>query len=233
MRPRFALSAPLRASLTRGSWVVPLLTLAVLLWGGQGVEAGEAQRWEYRVEKIDLLVKRPVVGPAEFLSATQLETRLSVLGATGWSLQSVVPLPDNSVLAVFQRPGVAPVPGPAASGNSGPVSIPHPFEGRNTVGGAELLQALSGGQIPIQLVDLRPSSAFTDGHVYGALSLPSAEVDKRHRELRRDAVLVLIDSGDGRGIGSANFLKNLGFSPVILLEGGMPSWPGAVVTGAQ
>lgn len=197
----------------------------------RSVPAADPLRWEYRVERVEWVTKQPVVGPAQFLGAPQLELRLNAVGAAGWELVETIPVPDGGMLAVFKRPtgrpsvaAMTPVPAPEP-----PPSPAHPWAGEVTVAGPELLRRLQAGEGPAQLVDLRAASAFAAGHVYGALSVPFADLERGREALARDKALVLIDAADGKAAGAANFLRNLGYAPVLVLEGGIAGWPGALV----
>ncbi|MCK6530319.1 hypothetical protein L6R50_23100 [Myxococcota bacterium] len=194
--------------------------------------AADPLRWEYRVERVEWVTKQPVVGPAQFLGAPQLEIRLNAAGAAGWELVETISVPDGGMLAVFKRPtarppaaAMTPVPAPA------PPSPAHPWAGEVSVAGPELLRRLQAGEGPVQIVDLRSASAFAAGHVYGALSVPFGDLERGRDALARDKALVLIDGGDGAAAGAANFLRNLGYAPVLVLDGGIARWPGALVPG--
>lgn len=212
--------------------LVAALVLAAATTALNPASAGTPVRWDYRVERVETVTKQPVVGPAQYINASALEARLNGYGSAGWELTEVVAVPDGGALLIYKRPAEAlPAPGTVSGPPESPAAPVHPLAGRASIAGAELLQRLQGGDTTLQIVDLRPDAAFVAGHIYGARSVPFTELDERHRDLRRDAALVLVDAGDGKGIGASNFLKNLGFSAVLTLEGGLASWPGGLVQG--
>lgn len=217
-----------------------ITVLAALIATGSAPRTAAAEGWEYRVERLDLAARRPAVGPPTFVTPADLERRLDEAGAAGWELGESLALPDGSVLLLFKRPAgggaaLRPVPPPAGPVDGAPAppdragSAPGPASG--LVDGPTLARRVAEGPSAPGVVDLRPAGAFAAGHVPGSRSLPFAELDRRHRELDPAVPWVLVDAGDGRAAGAANFLRNLGFQAVEVLAGGIASFPGPLASG--
>ena len=60
--------------------------------------------------------------------------------------------------------------------------------GRITV--AELKAKLDAGD-DVAVVDVRSKGAFDNGHLPNAISMPTADISKRHQELKKHPLLVL------------------------------------------
>ena len=74
------------------------------------------------------------------------------------------------------------------------------------------------------VVDVREPEEYAEAHVPGAVSIPQAELALHLGEIPRERdVLVACRSG-GRSLGSARFLKALGFDRIANLEDGTLGW---------
>ena len=74
------------------------------------------------------------------------------------------------------------------------------------------------------LIDIRPSDAFTAGHIPQARSIPATEIEKKAASLPKNKPLILV-CDFGRAAGSAAVrLRALGFTEVSVLGGGMRAW---------
>jgi 3-mercaptopyruvate sulfurtransferase SseA len=73
---------------------------------------------------------------------------------------------------------------------SGDASIPATAADVPRMRVKELKALLDAGQ-EIIIADARSLAAYEESHIAGAISLPLLEVDKRHKELPRDAKIVL------------------------------------------
>jgi len=79
------------------------------------------------------------------------------------------------------------------------------------------------------LVDIRPTRAFHRGHLPGAFSMPACDEKKDAplnlpQDRERTAVVYCGWSGCGSMAASRARLESLGFSPVLVLEGGTEAW---------
>jgi len=79
------------------------------------------------------------------------------------------------------------------------------------------------------VVDLRTTQEFADGHIVGAINIPSATFASRVSELDKykDSAIVLVCKMGQHSSGSSKVLKDEGFSNVCRLTGGMAEWTGA------
>lgn len=77
------------------------------------------------------------------------------------------------------------------------------------------------------LVDLRESKEFNEGHITGAINMPSSKVDSRISELEkhRDKVIVLADKMGQQAGSAGKKLRQAGFN-ARRLQGGMAEWTG-------
>ena len=74
------------------------------------------------------------------------------------------------------------------------------------------------------LLDIRPSDAFSAGHIPQARSIPATEIEKKAASLPKNKPLILV-CDFGRAAGSvAVRLRALGFTEVSVLGGGMRAW---------
>jgi len=74
------------------------------------------------------------------------------------------------------------------------------------------------------VVDVREAAEYVEGHVPGAVSIPQADLALHLEEIPRDRdVLVACRSGS-RSMGSARFLRALGYERVANLQGGTLGW---------
>jgi hypothetical protein len=76
-----------------------------------------------------------------------------------------------------------------ASKASGDPSLPATIADVPRMRVKELKALLDEGQ-EVLIVDARLLKAYEESHIAGAISLPLLEVDKRHRELPKDAKIV-------------------------------------------
>ncbi len=79
------------------------------------------------------------------------------------------------------------------------------------------------------VVDLRTGQEFADGHIVGAVNMPSAEFASRLSELEKhkDSPIILVCKMGQHSSGSSKTLKDEGFSDVHRLTGGMAEWTNA------
>jgi rhodanese-related sulfurtransferase len=81
----------------------------------------------------------------------------------------------------------------------------------------------------IALLDVRHEAAFATGHPLFAANMAADRIalEAELRLPRKDAPIVLYDSGDGLVSGAADRLAALGYSNVRALEGGLQGWQAA------
>lgn len=78
------------------------------------------------------------------------------------------------------------------------------------------------------VLDVRSRSAFADGHVPGAVSVPRGRLEAVVGNLVRDANVKLVVVGDGAAtIFAAKTLADLGYTDVAALHGGFSAWQAA------
>jgi MFS family permease len=95
------------------------------------------------------------------------------------------------------------------------------------------LAALEGA-FPVTVIDVRSPEEFACGHVSSAINIPLDALDARHRELRRDSLVVTVcGKGGGRSEQAAERLRTLGFSQVRSLCGGTEAWQRMAASGAS
>jgi rhodanese-related sulfurtransferase len=82
-----------------------------------------------------------------------------------------------------------------------------------------LIERIQAGE-PIAFVDVRQPEEYAQGHIPGAINVPSGELSARRAELPRGSVLIPYCNMDFRGFVSARELEALGFEVALLQERG-------------
>jgi len=103
-----------------------------------------------------------------------------------------------------------------------------PAEARLSPG--QVRDALAGG--PVQLIDVRTGPEYRDGHIQGAKLIPLQELAARSQELDRSRPAILVCRSGQRSGRAYKVLKDLGFTQLSHLEGGMSAW-GAAGLGVE
>ena len=81
---------------------------------------------------------------------------------------------------------------------------------------------------PPAVIDVRTSTAFAQGHIPGAISIPVRELRERIRAFSKDRDLVLYcGSAETESLEGAKILHDLGYTNVSVLAGGFPAWQAA------
>ena len=90
---------------------------------------------------------------------------------------------------------------------------------------AQVRAALLAGQ-EIALLDVREEDPFAQAHPLFAANLPlgRVELDAWRRIPRRDTAIVVYDNGEGLALRAADKLRQLGYTQVALLQGGLQGW---------
>ena len=94
---------------------------------------------------------------------------------------------------------------------------------------AQELRARLLGDGELALLDLREQGTFGEGHILYASCLPSSRLELRAGSLvpRRSVPVVLCDAGEGLAERGAGRLRDLGYTDVRVLAGGVPAWVAA------
>ena len=102
---------------------------------------------------------------------------------------------------------------------------------RSTVDAATVKSWLSDGG-EIAFFDVREAGPFADGHPFFAVPLPYSrlELDIVHLAPNQAVRVVLCDGGDGVAEKAKKRAEALGYSNVVVLEGGAPAWKRAGYT---
>jgi rhodanese-related sulfurtransferase len=102
---------------------------------------------------------------------------------------------------------------------------------RSTVDAATVKSWLSDGG-EIAFFDVREAGPFADGHPFFAVPLPYSrfELDIGHLAPNRAVRMVLCDDGDGVAEKAKRRAEALGYSNVVVLDGGAPAWKRAGYT---
>lgn len=74
------------------------------------------------------------------------------------------------------------------------------------------------------VVDVREPFEFAAGHIPDAVSIPQSEVASRLDELDRNGEYLVACAGGVRSLRVVHFLKSIGFTKVVSLEGGTSGW---------
>ena len=91
--------------------------------------------------------------------------------------------------------------------------------------------ALLAGQEPVLLLDVRTQEEYDQGHIKGAVLIPSTELSRRApAELPdKEALIILYCRSGNRSAAAARELADLGYTRVFDL-GGIIDWPYEVVS---
>ncbi|KPK59684.1 MAG: hypothetical protein AMJ59_09995 [Gammaproteobacteria bacterium SG8_31] len=76
------------------------------------------------------------------------------------------------------------------------------------------------------VLDIRPSNQFSNGHIIGAVNIPSDELAGRESDVakRKDRPVILCCESGMRSGGAAALLRKAGFTSVLRLKGGLIAW---------
>jgi rhodanese-related sulfurtransferase len=77
-----------------------------------------------------------------------------------------------------------------------------------------------------QLIDLRSSNEFNDGHITGSINIPYADLEDRIHEIKKqeDKSLVLICDTGSQSANAGEVLNKSGFEKTVILSGGIGAW---------
>ena len=82
------------------------------------------------------------------------------------------------------------------------------------------------------LVDVRQSKEYAEGHLPGAIWIPMDDLEQRQGNLDREKPTISYCSAGVRSRAAATILSNAGFREVYSMKGGIREWEGLVAEGA-
>jgi rhodanese-related sulfurtransferase len=79
------------------------------------------------------------------------------------------------------------------------------------------------------VIDVRENQSFAKGHILGAINVPKSDLKQQSArlEVHKSKPVIVTDSTGQQLIAAATALRNMGFSNVKALRGGMASWQNA------
>ena len=77
-----------------------------------------------------------------------------------------------------------------------------------------------------QLIDLRSSNEFDDGHITGSINIPYTDLEDRIHEIKKqeDKSLVLICDTGSQSANAGEVLNKSGLEKTVILSGGIGAW---------
>jgi rhodanese-related sulfurtransferase len=103
--------------------------------------------------------------------------------------------------------------------------IPVPPELQSQSRAQDLKARLDWGEPALTIIDARDRSAFNQGHISGAVSMPIMElVDSAKMNLEADRDIYVYCEVDEETEGAAALLREAGFQNVSELRGGVSAW---------
>ncbi|MGM0844281.1 MAG: rhodanese-like domain-containing protein [Bacillota bacterium] len=79
-----------------------------------------------------------------------------------------------------------------------------------------------------QLIDVRESNEFENGHILGARNIPLSQLKQRKQEIRNDQPVYLYCQSGMRSGRAAQMLRRKGYRDLHQLKGGFKKWNGKV-----
>ncbi len=79
----------------------------------------------------------------------------------------------------------------------------------------------------VVIVDVREVDEYEAGHIPGALLIPLSELEKRVKDVPRDAEVILVCRSGNRSQQAYTFLRQQGLTNVHNMPGGMKAWVAA------
>ncbi|WP_180898169.1 rhodanese-like domain-containing protein [Martelella soudanensis] len=97
---------------------------------------------------------------------------------------------------------------------------------------ATALKALLGEADEYAFLDVREHGQYGEGHPFFCVSLPYSVIEQRAPLLvpRRDTLCILMDNGDGVAELAHGRMAAMGYTALVVLEGGAPAWASAGYT---
>ncbi len=91
------------------------------------------------------------------------------------------------------------------------------------IGPQDAVRLVNSGAL---VIDVRDASAYAAGHIIDARSIPAAELGSKAESLKKfkeKPVVLYCDNGFGAA-NAAKAMRDLGFTKVVSLRGGLASW---------
>lgn len=115
--------------------------------------------------------------------------------------------------------------------DGGQASQPGAQEGPiGQVKGGAATELLDSG---IRTIDVREPSEYQSGHIPGSELVPLGTVASASGSWDKDEPLLLVCRSGNRSTQAATYLARQGFKKLYNLDGGMMSWSGASISGAN
>lgn len=78
------------------------------------------------------------------------------------------------------------------------------------------------------LVDIRDKKDYSTGHIKGSLHITLSAIKERHTELKKfeGKTIVLVDKMGQHSGAAGKLFKDLGYSDVLRMQGGISEWQG-------
>lgn len=92
----------------------------------------------------------------------------------------------------------------------------------------ELANMLEREKDGIFFVDVREEHEFKDGHIEGMVNIPLSVLHEAYHLIPQDKEVVIICRSGNRSMQAANILKDLGYTKLVNVTGGMLDWDGEV-----
>ncbi|WP_070120374.1 rhodanese-like domain-containing protein [Bacillus marinisedimentorum] len=80
----------------------------------------------------------------------------------------------------------------------------------------------------VQVLDVRTSQEFAEGHIPGAMLIPLQELEGRLGELDKEGKYVVVCRSGNRSAQASEILAENGFTNIHNMNGGMSQWTGDV-----
>jgi rhodanese-related sulfurtransferase len=94
---------------------------------------------------------------------------------------------------------------------------------RDVISPEEARELMARPEEQAQVLDLRDSEEFTEGHIVAALNAPDADPDSLPDELAEDVQLIVVCETGARSAEMAAKLRDAG-RDAVAIEGGMKAW---------
>ena len=88
----------------------------------------------------------------------------------------------------------------------------------------QLKQRLEWGEPAFTILDVRDRQNFNDGHIMGAMAMPTSELVERAKSLAPTRDIYVYGATDEETAQAAQQLRSAGFEHVSELQGGLPAW---------
>ncbi|GLI85622.1 rhodanese-like domain-containing protein [Rossellomorea marisflavi] len=79
-----------------------------------------------------------------------------------------------------------------------------------------------------QLIDVRETNEYNNGHILGARNIPLSQLKMRQKEIRKDQPVYLYDQNGIRSGRAGQMLRRFGYRDLHQLKGGFKKWTGKI-----